>query len=63
MTDQMVIEAIVGALVIGSRILSHFEHKKSNKDVNEIKFYINGDLQKRLDEAREQGRQEILNKK
>lgn len=57
-----IIEGIVAILLIGRGIMSHFEHKKTSTDVKEIKFYINGNLEKKLEEAKEEGRQEILNK-
>lgn len=50
-----------------SRLISHFEHKRTEKkvkktdaDVMELKFYMNGELQKKLEQAREEGRQEGL---
>ncbi len=33
------------AVIIG-RVMSHFEHRKTSKDVEEIKFYLNGGLKK-----------------
>lgn len=57
-------------LVLGSRFISHLEHKKTEKkvkktdvDVMEIKLFMNGELQRKLDEAREEGRQEGRNEK
>lgn len=51
------------------RLLSHFEHKRTEKkvkktdaDVMELKFYMNGELQKKLEQAREEGRQEGFNR-
>lgn len=49
--------------VVFGRWLSNKEHRKTEKKVNDIYTIVNGGLQKKLDEAREEGRQEILNKK
>jgi len=57
------------AFILISRLISHFEHKRTEKkvkktdlDVMEIKLFMNGELQKKLDEAREEGRQEERSK-
>lgn len=53
------------AFIFISRLVSHFEHKKTEKrvrktdeDVMEIKLFMNGEMQKKLDDAREEGREE-----
>lgn len=56
-------EVILGGLVVIGRVMSHFEHKETKKSVTEIKVYINGELEKKLEQAREEGRQEILKTK
>lgn len=50
-----------------ARLWSRWEHRKakhmmeqSSKDITEIKIYINGELEKKLEQAREEGRQEVL---
>lgn len=63
MTDRDLIEAIAGVILIGRGVMSHFEHRQTGKDVREIKFYINGNVDKRIEEAREEGRQEERDKK
>lgn len=52
------------------RLWSHLEHRKTEKkvkktetDVMQIKLYMNGELAKKLEEAREEGRQEEINKR
>lgn len=52
---------ILIAAIGGSRWLSHYEHKKSTKTgeetnatVNEIKFYMNGEFEKRVEEMVQQ---------
>lgn len=47
------------SVMIG-RVFSHFEHKQTGKDVNEIKFYINGEAAKKIEDAREEGRQQAI---
>lgn len=46
--------------VLLSRLWSRKEHKSTTKKVNDIYFLINGDLQKRLKKAREEGRRQAL---
>ena len=53
------------ALVIIGRLWSMWEHRKTGKgvkqntkDIQEIKISINGELEKRIEAAREEGRQE-----
>lgn len=55
--------AVIIPAILGSRWLSHIEHKKTGRDISEIKISLNGELEKRLEQAREQGRQEERNKK
>lgn len=55
-------EIILGGLIVIGRVLSHFEHKKTGKQITEIKISINGEIERRMNEAREQGRQEERNK-
>lgn len=75
MTDETwkAIAAICSVLtpvfIFISRMISHFEHKKTEKkvkktdaDVMEIKLFMNGELAKKLQEAREQGRQEEIDR-
>lgn len=50
------------ALVAFSRWLSSREHKQTEKQITEIHLILNGELQKKIEQAREEGRQEILNK-
>lgn len=57
-TTHDIIEGIAAALLIGRAVMSHIEHKKTNKDVNEIKFYINGDFEKKLEEEKKKWEQE-----
>lgn len=53
--------------IVGARLWSRWEHHKGQKqqvkDILEIKLSLNGELERRLEEAREQGRQEERNKK
>lgn len=56
--------------ILISRLISHFEHKKTEKkvkktdmDIMEIKLYINGELAKKLEQARQEGRDEEINKR
>lgn len=71
-----IIEGAVAILLIGRGIMSHIEHKKNTKrveenkkDTTEIKmfFNINGEMEKRLEQARQEGKQdgrnEVLNAK
>lgn len=53
------------ALVLVGRLISHIEHrktenrvKKTDDDVMEIKLFMNGEMQKKIDDAREEGRRE-----
>jgi len=55
--------AIIIPAIAGSRLLSHFEHKKTEGKIDKIEISINGILQKQLDAAREEGRLEERNKK
>lgn len=45
------------------RWLSNKEHRKTERKVNDIYIIVNGGHQKKLEEAKEEGRQEILNQK
>lgn len=47
MESEFIYSATTIIVVIVSRVLSHFEHKKSNK---EIKVMLNGSLEKKVDE-------------
>lgn len=40
------------------RIISHYEHKKTEKQVNEIYSLMNGEFEKKLEKARKEGRDE-----
>lgn len=62
MTNDIATIVITSAIFAG-RLWSAWEHKKTGKEVNEIKIYFNGEMQRRLDEAREQGRKEALKSK
>lgn len=57
-TTRLIIEGIVSVILIGRGIVSHYEHKKTNKTVNEIKVYMNGDFDKRLEEEKKKWEQE-----
>lgn len=53
MTDRIIEIAVVGLWVLISRIWSHIEHKKGRQ---EIKIYMNGEMEKKVNEAYEKGR-------
>lgn len=57
-----IIEAVVAIILIVRGVMSHREHRKTGKDVSEIKVYFNGELQKKIEQAREEGRQEERDK-
>lgn len=40
------------------RIISHYEHKKTSKQVGEIYSLMNGELQTKLEKVRQEGRDE-----
>lgn len=61
MTNETATLIVTGVVAV-SRILSHFEHKKTEKTASEIKIYINGEMEKKIAEAKEQGREEERNK-
>lgn len=61
MTNESTI-AVVTAVAFLSRLWSSFEHKKTARDVGDIRIYFNGEMERRLEEAKEQGRQEERNK-
>ena len=67
MTNEFISTGIISLVVIASRVISHFEHKRTGKDIMEIKISINGELERRVSEANEKGRQEgrdeIINSK
>lgn len=42
--------------VLVNRLWSHLEHKKGRKDIQEIRIYMNGEVERRLQEAYERGR-------
>lgn len=53
------------SLVVIGRLWSMWEHRqtgksvrKTERDITEIKISINGELEKRVEQAREEGRQE-----
>lgn len=53
-------------LIILGRLWSMWEHRKTGKEVNEIRISINGVLDKRVADAKEEGRREAtdeMNKK
>lgn len=56
--DEGVKDAVVGAIVVIviaiSRILSHFEHKKTNKKVGDIYIKLNGELEQKIKTAIEE---------
>lgn len=60
-TTRLIIEGIVSVILIGRGVFSHYEHKKTNKDVNDIRIYMNGEFEKRL--AEEKKKWELENKK
>lgn len=41
------------------RLISHYEHKDTSKKVAEIYILMNGELQKKLEQARQDGRDEV----
>ena len=55
-------EIITIAVIFALRLWSAWEHKKTSAKVNRIEISLNGELEKRLEEAREQGRQEERSK-
>lgn len=55
MSTHTIIEGIVAVLLIGRGVMSHLEHKKTGRQITEIKISINGELEKRLVQAREDG--------
>lgn len=57
MTNETATIVIAGAILAG-RLWSMFEHKKTGKEVNQIRIYFNGEMEKKLEEAREEGRRE-----
>lgn len=54
MTDYLIEIGVVISVVIG-RVMSHFEHKKTERDVTQIKVYINGAMEQRMQETFEKG--------
>lgn len=76
MTDEVwksiaqVCALLTPLFVFIGRLISHLEHKKTEKsvkktdaDIMEIKLYMNGELAKKLEQARQEGRDEETNKK
>lgn len=68
MTDEawkasaVIVPSIVAFLsVLLSRLWSMWEHKKTGQQVNKIYMIMNGELEKKLAEAREEGRNESKN--
>lgn len=49
------------AVIIG-RVLSNREHRQTGKKVNDIYFMVNGEAQKKIDEAYERGKKETEEK-
>lgn len=54
-TTRLIIEGVVSIILVGRGVLSHYEHKKTQRDVIEIKMSINGEVEKRIEEARQKG--------
>lgn len=48
--------------IFSSRIWSMIEHIVTRKRVDKIEVYVNGEMEKKLEEAKEQGRQEERDK-
>lgn len=44
-------------IVIIARIMSHYEHKKTGKELTEIRLTINGELEKKIKEAFNKGKE------
>ena len=65
MTDTLkdIIEGAVAIVLIGRGVISHYEHKRTNKDVNEIRIYMNGEFEKRLAEEKLKWEAELKTKK
>lgn len=45
------ITGISGVVQVGLRIMSHYEHRSTSRDVSEIKQRVNGDLDQRIEDA------------
>lgn len=56
MDSEFLTAAATIIIIIVSRVMSHFEHKKNQKEITEIKLTINGEVEKKIKEAYEQGK-------
>lgn len=67
--DKQLSDAIILiAVVAASRILSYFEHKRSEKrgkergvKLDNVILMLNGEVQKKIDEAYQKGKQDQIN--
>lgn len=59
-TAHTIIEGVVSVLLIGRGVMSHYEHKRTGESINEIRISINGEVERRIEEAKEQGKQEAI---
>lgn len=67
--DKQLSDAIILIAVVAiSRILSHFEHKRSEKrgkergvKLDNVILMLNGEVQKKIDEAYQKGKQDQIN--
>lgn len=62
MTNELA-TIVIGGIIFANRLWSAWEHKSTKKDVTEIKIMFNGEMDKKLEQAREEGRQEERKKK
>ena len=46
-TSEIISSLTIIAVVVTSRVLSHFEHKKTESNIADIHLHINGELQKK----------------
>lgn len=54
MTNETATIIVAGAILAG-RVWSAFEHRSTGKDVKEIKIYMNGENEKKLQEKYDEG--------
>lgn len=62
MTREVIEIIILGGWVLINRIWSHYEHRKGREDIREIKIYMNGELQRKLEQARDSAVEEYKEK-
>ncbi len=58
MSDEIYKGGAIILSVLLSRLWSMWEHRKTGKQVQNIYYLMNGELTKKLAEAREEGKQE-----